>query len=395
MKKLAMVCAVALLAGFAGAFDKIEKKSVRELADRMETRLRAAHALDGLALTILPVHGDADGYFEGLLLNAAVNAGKICVIANDVKDERFARILKDIKWDEMQTRLASVDPATIDELGRLKSTQVFIEATLDVSKEKRHAEAELSIRAYSVSTKQYIWSAHETVSGRQDASPWWKRIADSSVVNPALLNVKISSKSANSDSAAFSALLDVALTDAVAKRGFTVEGKRDADIIVTVNPVRTVFDRSGEYAVFEGTVQVVVQVVGSEQRILGDKVFSFRGKRGLGNLQADKNLAAAAAPKVIEWLGEVLKPSVVGLEAITFRLSLGCPVQEVGDLAAPEAIRRAAAALKGVRCATLEFEDDAKGLFTYRAVYEKAEFPGGFLNTLLVKHPELEDVFAE
>lgn len=395
MKKTVLACALVLLACTAPAFDKAEKRAVRTLAEKMEARFRTARALDGLAITILPVRGDAEDYFEGLLLDAAINAGKTCVIGNDVKDARFARILKDIKWDEMQTRLSSVDPATVDELGKLKSTQVFLEATLEVSKEKRHAEAELSVRAYSVATKQYVWSAHEAVSGRGGDGPWWKRICDSAEVNPALLNVKVSATPSNSNSTSFAALVDAALTDAVIRRGYTAEGSRPADIEVAARPMRTVFDRSGGYAVFEGTVQVVVQVMGTERRLIGDRIFSSRGARGLGDLQADKNLAAAATPQLVDWLTKTLSPSAIGFEAVTFKLSLGCPVQEVGDLAAPEAIRRAGASLDGVRSVTLEAQDDAKGVFTYRAVYEKAKFPGGFLNQLLVKHPELEDAFAE
>ena len=133
-KRVVIFCALALISPVvASAFDAQEKEALRVVADVTEKGLRGAGELDGKAITILPIKGDQDGYFERLLIGAFVKAGKTCVVGNDEKgDVRFKRILGEIKWDERQTTLKSVDPATIDVLGRLKSTQMLIEGVLGI-----------------------------------------------------------------------------------------------------------------------------------------------------------------------------------------------------------------------------------------------------------------------
>lgn len=387
------VVALGLTASVWG-FESTEKSVVRDLSAKLEQSLKCAKALDGKALTLLPVRGDSDGYFGDLLLNAAVNAGKTCVIANDPADSRFARILKEIKWDERQTTLQSVDPATVDRLGRLKSTQVFLEATLFVEKGAKRPTAEVFLRAYAIQTKQYVWTAHEVVP-EGTPLPWWRHLSDRVKADPSLLRVKVATDVKREDSAAYASLLDAAVTEAVIESGCTTESAAEPDIVVTLVPVRQVFDRTGEYAVFEGTVQVLVRASGNDRRIVGDRIFSARGKRGLGDLAAEKNLVAATLPQVKAWLKPLLTPSSVGFAATEFELSLGAPVAEIGGFKAPEAVRRAAAGLPGVRSVTLVRQEDGKGTFTYRAVYESSQFPGGFLNGLFVKHPELEKAFVE
>ena len=150
MKIRNAICAIAAMASLVSAadFDAAAKASIRKSVAAAEAQFRSAPALDGKAITLLPVKGDSDGYCERLLIGALVNAGKTCVVSNDdKKDERFRRILKEIAWDERQTTLKSIDPRTADELGHLKSTQMLIEARLDVVRHgrKRRAVAELDI----------------------------------------------------------------------------------------------------------------------------------------------------------------------------------------------------------------------------------------------------------
>ena len=59
------------------------------------------------------------------------------------------------------------------------------------------------------------------------------------------------------------------------------------------------------------------------------------------------------------------------------------------DAADAEKIRTAAAAMDGTRVATTESTDEANGWTTFRAVYEKAKFPGGFVAMLFAANPEL------
>ena len=122
MKRIvAGFCALALMSPVAAVpFDAREKDALRVVAKTVEDGLRGVKELDGKAITILPVKGDRDDYFGRLMIGAFVNAGKTCVVGNDEQnDGRFQRILEEIKWDERQTTLKSVDPATIS---RTKTT---------------------------------------------------------------------------------------------------------------------------------------------------------------------------------------------------------------------------------------------------------------------------------
>ena len=97
-KRVVAFCALALMTPvMTVAFDAKEKDALRIVADATEKGLRGAGELNGKAITILPIKGDQDGYFERLLIGVFVKAGKTCVVGNDEKgDARFRRILGEL-----------------------------------------------------------------------------------------------------------------------------------------------------------------------------------------------------------------------------------------------------------------------------------------------------------
>ena len=302
MKAKLIVCALATTAVLAvsAAFDESERNAIRKSVAAAEASLRAAKSLDGKAITVLPVKGDPDGYCNRLVIGALVNAGKTCVVSNDEKkDERFKRILKEIKWDEMQTTLKSIDPRTADELGHLKSTQVLLEVRLDLFRRgrRRRAVAELNFLAYEVSTKQYVWTADIALdeSGRAwpDASEF---------------NVKVDF-SGSDEAAALAALSAVKVRNAVAGYGYRVNGEGVTDLSLSAKFAQQTFDRSGEYLVLKG-MAVVRLSSRTGEGILYEKTFSARGKRGLGAEEALRNLAENLDGQLVKWLDETLKPAV-------------------------------------------------------------------------------------
>jgi hypothetical protein len=291
------VAAVAALAAQA-AFDDAEKAAVRKVASAAEKGFAAAVALDGKAVTVLPVKGDVDGYCEHLLIGALVNAGKTCVVSNDEKnDARFRRILEEIKWDERQTTLKSIDPQTADELGHLKSTQILLEARLDVSRRgrKRRAVAELNLLAYAVSTKQYVWTANVAVD---DAGRAWP--------DPADVNVKVEFNGMK-DADGVAAIVSSPVRDLVARYGYRVNADGRPDLSLSATFSRRTFDRSGEYLVFNGEASVRLASC-SGDGVLYEKTFKAKGPRGLGEAAAERNFADALAGQIAKWLDETLAP---------------------------------------------------------------------------------------
>lgn len=302
MKAKLIVCALAATAAIAAsaAFDESERNAIRKSANSVEAMFKSAKALNGKAITVLPVRGDADEYCERLLVGALVSAGQTCVVSNDEKkDERFKRILKEIKWDELQTTLKSIDPKTADELGHLKSTQILLEARLDIFRRgrKRRAVAELNLLAYEVSTKQYVWTANIALdeSGRvwPDASEY---------------NVKIDFKG-NGDASGLAAISASAVRNVVAGYGYRVNAEGAVDLALTAGFTRETFDRSGGYLVYKGAVNVRLASC-SGDGVLYERSFFAKGRRGLGEEDARRNLADALDAQLVKWLDETLKPDV-------------------------------------------------------------------------------------
>lgn len=302
MKAKSIACAIAAMAALvSAAFDEAEKSSIRKSVASAEVQLKAASVLNGKAITLLPVKGDNDGYCERLLIGAFVNAGKTCVVSNDdKKDERFKRILKEIAWDERQTTLKSIDPRTADELGHLKSTQILVEARLDVVRRgrKRRAVAELDLLAYAISTKQYVWTAHIAVD---DAGRVWP--------DPSDFNVKIVFKGYK-EATGISAIAASVARNAVAGYGYRVNAEGKDDLALSADFVRETFDQSGGYLVYKGAVNVRL-ASSSGDGVLYEKTFTAKGARGLGEAAAERNLADALDVQIVKWLDETLAPRVL------------------------------------------------------------------------------------
>lgn len=301
MKMKLIVCALAATAAIAAsaAFEEPERNAVRKSVNAVETMLKSDKTLNGKAITVLPVRGDAEEYCERLLIGALVNAKKTCVVPNDEQDARFKRILETIKWDERQTTLKSIDPKTADELGRLLSTQIFIEARLELFRRgrKRRAVAELNLLAYEVSTKQYVWTANialdESGRGWPDASEY---------------NVKIDFKG-EGDAAGVAAIAASVARNVVAGYGYRVNADGPVDLALTASFTRDTFDRSNSYLVFTGAANVrLASCVGDG--VLYEQPFTGKGKRGLGETEAERNLATDLDEELVKWLDDTLKPAV-------------------------------------------------------------------------------------
>ena len=302
MNAKCVLCAVGAMLALvaAAAFDDAEKASVRKAAASVETMLKSASALNGKAMTLLPVKGDAEEYCERLLIGAFVNAGKQCVVSNDDKnDERFKRILKEIAWDARQTTLKSIDPKTADELGHLKSTQILVEARLDITRRgrKRRPVAELNILAYSVSTKQYVWTAHVSMD---DSGRTWP--------DPAEFNVKIDFRG-RKDAVGVAAIAESVARNVVAGYGYRVNAEGKDDLALSATFTREKFDQSGGYFLFNGAVKLRLAST-SGDGILYEKTFTAKGTRALGEAAAERNLADALDAQMQKWLDETLAPRV-------------------------------------------------------------------------------------
>ena len=377
------VWALALLAAaeWSLAFDAAEKAVLRGAGSEMESAFRSAPALDGKAITLLPVRGDEDAYAEGLILEVLVKAGKTAVVSNDEKhDVRFKRILEEIRWDEVQTRLASIDPATIDELGRLKSTQLLLEADLDVHRsagsllQGRSFGAELVLLAYDVETKQYVWAGRFILPA--DDGGWHPAFRISEITSPRLVRVA-SEVTAGEGAERVADRVDTFVRGMLAEMGYWVDSSAKADLTLALHTERETFDESGQWIVYDGTIKVRLHLRGADDRLVGETDIDARGLRGLGETQASRNLADVLEAELSVWMKGRLRADLVRMEALDLQL--------YSDSRQAEEIRKTVAAIPGVRCVMLDLPDAGHPAYVLHAVYDKEAFPGGLMHALLVK----------
>lgn len=373
------------MAGTVWAFSLEQQTALLKAIEQGRQQLAAEPSLKGKVVTVLPVRGDEDAFVEEALIGAVKQSGATVAAPNDEKDVRFKRILKDIRWDEQMKTLKAVDPRTIDELGRLKSTEVFLEARVGLSqKGRRTLVANLNLLAIEVVTKAYVFQANIYAESKMPGPslPEASRIRQATVP----LNIEVASSGTGKGGEVAKILqTDVKNQLASEARG-VVDGAGKPDVKIALASAASVFDRAGNFVVFEGKTHVAVHVLGAEARLLGEKNFTAKGVRSLGEDKAVQSLAAALNESIKGWIGGVLKAELVKFEAVEFTLKRGAAVEAVSDLAPVDAIYKAVSAMDGVRSVALTAQDSQKGTFTYRVVYEKAKYQDGFLNAAMVKN---------
>lgn len=398
-----------------------ERATARVVTEAVKARMAGAEALQGKALTLLPVRGDTDGYLDSLLLDAMVQAGLTTVIPNDERDVRFKRILKEIAWDEQQTRLATIDPSTIDELGHLLSTQVLLEGRLmknrlPVVPDKRGrptgwagadgqgaVEMELHLFAYEILTKRYVWTAVITavepppyVPDGQPGPHGQGNARESSIgwsLEEALVPLNVGVKvTAGKGSDMEADLVDTYARGRLADQGYRVSSGKPDDLTLSLETSCELFDQKwNQYLVYQGTLKATLAVTGSDARELGSASFAARGARGLGEAQAHRNLADDMDAQLGGWLKRTLNPEAVDTAAVRLKLALAGPIETKEDFKAIEDIQKGLAGLPGVRSARVEAQDNARGTLEFLVVFERSQSPAGVWNELWATHPKLLD----
>ena len=415
----ALVALAVAAAAPSQAFTRGERTTAGTAADEVRTRMTTATALQGKAVTLLPVHGDEDGYLEARLLDAGIQAGLNMVIANDTTDARFKRILKEIGWDEDQKRLETVDPDTIDELGHLLSTQVLLEGR--VTKGRRPVETdrkgrptgfagedgqgavemEVQLFAYEIRTKRYSWSAILTAVEQPaplpppppPPPPPTNGVAIQKiqpVVTSYPLNVGLEVRSAPGAERE-AELLETYAKGRLSSQGFRVGSGKDDDLTLKLEPTCEVFDQAGDYWVYAGELKASLAVHGGSARLLGETSFASRGVRALGEVQAHRNLADDMEAQLSGWMKRTLDADAIGFAAVRIDFTLSQPVETDEEYAAIDELQKGLAGLPGVRSARLVDQDNAAGTVAFKVVYEPELLPTGPWNKLYAEHPELLD----
>lgn len=404
----ALVALAAAAAVPARAFTRGERLVAGIAAEEAKGRFAGAGALQDKAVTLLPVHGDEDGYLEARLLDAGIQGGLKMVVANDANDARFRRILEEIRWDEDQMRLETVNPDTIDELGHLLSTQVLLESRATKGRLPVHhdrfgkpagaagadgeglAEMEVQLLAYEIKTKRYVWSAIVDAtepSGKKEEGSDEYLIQPAETQWPLNAGVEVAA-GAGADREAD--LLDAYARGRLADLGYRVDsGAEQDDLTLKLEPTCGLFDHTGGWWVYEGELKVSLAVHGGEGRLLGETSLASRGARGLGEVQAHRNLADDMEAQLSGWMKRTLDSGAIGFEAVALEFMLGTPTDRAWDSKTIDSLQKKLAGLDGVRSVRLAEQSEKDGRAVFRVVYERAKMPTGVWNALLAAHPDV------
>ena len=169
-------------------------------------------------------------------------------------------------------------------------------------------------------------------------------------------------------------LLESRLVD----EGYTVDAGY-VDIHVDLDAAVEVFDRSGNYIVYDGVLAAEVNRTGDEKLLAGRK-FTGRGDRALGEAKAMDNLVGTFAGTAGDWLISSLSPTRtgVGVEDITVQRVWYSPGRPDYATVFVEEVNR----LDGIVSCQLVSHDRSTRTMVFRVGFFRDRFPDGLLNRL-------------
>jgi hypothetical protein len=151
------------------------------------------------------------------------------------------------------------------------------------------------------------------------------------------------------------------------------------DVTVTLNVRATEFDRSGNYLRYEGTVDTSV-VRNWDNKRLGFEPVSARGKRGLGEDEAMRNLTAQLSEASAAFVQRAARPEQSGLAVQD--VTIKRPIMSSGSPEYAQQFISAVRAQRGVIYCAMVAHDYENRVLTFRVVYLADAMPEGLLNRL-------------
>jgi len=147
----------AVAAEFPGAgqsFDDNVLQAFAHAMDDVSAALRSSGIPENARIGIFPVAGDKGGSVRGLLKNAVVKSGHVCV--EDGSDPVWKAILAEAEFDKRNAGL--LDPKTLVKVGNLQTVDVVLYGAVRASaKEENRVFVELELHATDRATKKHVW----------------------------------------------------------------------------------------------------------------------------------------------------------------------------------------------------------------------------------------------
>lgn len=163
--------------------------------------------------------------------------------------------------------------------------------------------------------------------------------------------------------------------------GFIVDDV-SANVSLMLDLSVTQFDRSGSYYVYEGELTGELKRT-FDGRMLSTKSLSARGKRGLGQDKALKNLAQQLTGPTVRWFGELDVPAKSGLKAEDVTISKRLGNFSKGGAAYTRMFIKEVSGLPGVVDCRFLSQPEGSREIVFRVVYDPLVLPEGLMNAIL------------
>ena len=160
--------------------------------------------------------------------------------------------------------------------------------------------------------------------------------------------------------------------------GFAL-GSGAPDVVISLAVKPSLFDQSGNFYRFDGTVSASVERAWDKRKLGGEDI-AVKGERGLGREEALRKLSDQLAGETAQFISESCAPARAGVAAsdVTVRRP---PLARHDDDYASKFIGTVMAMPGVVYCALVSHDYGSKTL-VFRVVYLADAFPEGLLNRL-------------
>ena len=196
-----------------------------------------------------------------------------------------------------------------------------------------------------------------------------------------LLNASVNCRAGDDTAKPVAGALQSSAEGELAKQGFRLDNTA-TDLRIALDVKTVLFDQSGEYYRYNGDVEAVVTRA-DNAKVLGRQTFHAEAPRALGSQPALRGLADKLTPDVNRWILATCTAVRTELSAEDVVVHRRLPSLASGDPAYALEFAKTVGSLPGVVSCNLAAQDYATRTMTFRVVYDKTAFAGGFFNRLL------------
>ena len=377
-------------------FPREVRASLRELiGGEVRESLKDASIPSGHAIVVAPISGDLDNETRNQLKNAISAAGLVCVEASD---DKWEAIMKELGFNEGFKDM--LDQRTMTRLGELLPSEVLLYGKIRTSRgmaggkrvPAKAPDVELSLHAADLRTRRHVWGrdfvfckTNSVPPPPQQPTP---RLLPADATS-ADLSVFVTARPQDDDSSDLALELLSIARETIGRQGFKVAfDAENADVALQLSVRKSVFDRTGSYAVMEGSVRAIAAIPARKGFYLGEThIDRERGERSLGDRDAMLSVRDGIEPKLVSWIGQNVTVEKTGLAAVTIPCDISMTEDENAKAKFISDFCAGAARIDGVVRCSLATQTDDRADFYFAYLPEK--LPEGPANAVRSRYPEL------